>query len=171
MTPDQQEEIAERDAYDRRWIADNLHWFAPLAREGFAMFGRGAVLVNLGELILRRNSEEGHPFNYHPSIEGWPETDEFEDGTVEAFTRQKIRQNLADYDPAQEFLLVLVRSPLPTLHRLPFPNPEEEDVEIRGRYVDAEEEHRCHRLCCSDFWARAFHLASPHTFEWLYRVA
>jgi hypothetical protein len=171
MTPDQREEISERDSYDRYWIAENLHWFAPLAREGFAMSGRGAILVNLAELILRRNYEEGHPFNYHPTVERWLETDDFEDGTVEAFTRQKIRQGLEEYDPAQEFLLVLVRSPVPTFHRLKFPNPEEEDLEIRGRYLDAEEEHRFNRLCCSDFWARSFRLTSPHTGEWLYRVA
>lgn len=157
----------EDQAYDRKWIADNVHLFAPLAHEASQSIGRGAVLVNLAELILRRHYEEGHPFSYHAPSESWLEADELADGD----TRKRVTNLLAEYSPDKEFVLVLVKYNRCSIHRVSLPTTEEMDHEIRGAYVEAEAEERIGRLTCTDFWARRFRLTSPHTAEWLYRVA
>ena len=41
-----------------------MYFFDPLAREGFSLFGRGAIVVNVTELIQRKYADEGHPFRY-----------------------------------------------------------------------------------------------------------
>lgn len=157
----------EQRSYDHSWIAENLHSFAPLARDGFQYEGRGAVLVNLAELILRKHSEEGHPFNYHPQSEGWINDMEFESET----TRTRLSGWLDQYSPEAEFVLVLVKHNRFALHRISLPLEHEMDAEIRGAYVEAEMDERYARLAVTDFWARQYHLTSPHTGEWLYRVS
>lgn len=157
----------EDQAYDHKWIADNVDLFAPLAEEGFQSIGRGAILVNLAELILRRYNGEGHPFSYHAPSESWLEADELADGD----TRKRVTNLLAEYSPDKEFVLVLVKYNRCSIHRVSLPTAEERDTEIRGAYLDAEADERRGRLTCTDFWAREFRLTTPHTAEWLYRVA
>jgi len=161
------ESIWEEKSYDRKWIVNNLHLFVPLAQEGFQKLGRGAILVNLAELILRKHYEEGHPFNFHAASEDWLESDEF----AQENTRVSLRKMLDTYTPETEFVLVLVKTQRITISRFPLPPLDEADFEIRGAYVNAESEERQKRLTCTDFWAREFHLTSPHTLEWLYRVS
>lgn len=161
------ESILEERRYDRKWIVNNLPLFVPLAREGFEQVGRGAILVNLAELILRKNYEEGHPFNYHAASEDWLELDDF----AEVDTRMSLRKTMETYRPETEFVLVLVKTDRAAIHRFPLPPEDESDFEIRGAYVNAEAEERQRRLTCTDFWARQCRLTSPHTAEWLYRVA
>lgn len=158
---------AEEEAYDRKWIADNLYLFAPLAKEGFQTVGRGAILVNLAELILRRHYEEGHPFNYHAPSESWLEADELADRD----TRKRVMNLLSAYSPDREFLLVLVKYNRCSIHRVSLPTAEEADMEIRGAYVSAEHEERQTRLTCTDFWARPLRLTSRHNVEWLWSSA
>jgi hypothetical protein len=157
----------EDRAYDHKWIAENLDRFALLARDGFQHLGRGAVLVNVMELILRKHSEEGHPFNYHAPSPEWFDAEEITPETV----RLPLLPLLLKYAPEKEFVLMLAKHNRSSLHRVPLPAPDEVDLEIRGAYVDAEAEERQARLACSDFWARQYHLTSPHTAEWLYRVS
>lgn len=161
------EAALEDQAYTCSWIQDNLHLFAPLARDGFQLKGRGAILVNVMELILRRHYEEGHPFNYHPPTDEWLESDEISSLSL----RTTARHFLASYVPEREFVLLFVNGDRSVVQRVPFPHEEEIDTEIRGAYVNAEKQERHNRLTCTDFWARAYRLTSPFTAEWLYRVA
>lgn len=161
------ESVLEEKSYDRKWIVQNLHLFVPLAREGFQQLGRGAILVNLAELILRKHYEEGHPFSYHAAAEDWLSSDEFS----EESTRVSLGKALETYAPDTEFVLVLVKAHRAAIHRFPLPPEDEADFEIRGAYVNAEAEERHNRLTCTDFWAREFRLTSPYTLEWLYRVS
>jgi hypothetical protein len=157
----------EDRAYDHTWIAENRDRFALLARDGFQLFGRGAVLVNLSELILRKHSEEGHPFNYHAPSPEWYDAEEITPESV----RLPLLPLLLQYSPKKEFVLLLVKYNRSSLHRVPLPTQDEMNLEIRGAYIDAEAEERQARLTCTDFWARQYHLTSPHTAEWLYRVS
>lgn len=50
--------------YDKEWIGENMYLFDPLARDGFRVQGRGAIAVNVAELIQRKYADEGHPFKY-----------------------------------------------------------------------------------------------------------
>jgi hypothetical protein len=161
------ESVLEEKSYDRKWIVNNLHLFVPLAQEGFQRMGRGAILANLAELILRKHYEEGHPFNYHAASEDWLDADEF----AEENTRLSLHRLLDTYTPESEFVLVLVKAHRAAIHRFPLPPEGETDFEIRGAYVNAEAEERHNRLTCTDFWAREYRLTSPYTLEWLYRVS
>lgn len=158
----------EDRAYDRTWIALQIDRFSLLARDGFALLGRGAVMVNLGELILRKFAAEGHPFNYHPIAPELLEYREFDNETARAHLLRLVE----GYDPEREFVLVLVKHQRCSIHRVALLTPAEEaQLELRGTYLDAEAEERQARLTCSDFWARQYHLAEPHNAEWVYRVS
>lgn len=167
MEREDNEAVLEDQAYTRTWIRDNTYLFDPLAREGYESMGRGAVLVNIMELILRRHSEEGHPFNYHPSDETWLGADELSEPRLQTH----LRTSITEYAPEQEFVLVLMKDERSSVHRVPLLKEAERDNEIRGAYVNAEQEERHQRLTCTDFWARPYRLTTPFTAEWLYRVA
>lgn len=158
----------EDQTYDHSWIAPQRDQFSLLARDGFQLVGRGAVMVNLQELILRKFAAEGHPFNYHGVSPELLESREFDNETARTHLLPLVEQ----YNPEREFVLVLVKHQRCSIHRLALPTPEEEaQLEIRGAYLDAESEERQARLTCSDFWARQYYLAEPHTAEWRYRVS
>lgn len=152
---------------DLTWIHQNIHLFAPLAREGFKKKGRGAIVANLRELVLRLHYEEGHPFNYQPAHGEWLET-------AKEFMPESERLALTtwfhEYNPSTELLIVLYKYERVCPYRLALPSPEDLDDEIRGAYVYAEHEERQKRLACSDFWARDFRLASPYRPFWNSRV-
>lgn len=158
----------EDRSYDRSWIAPQRDLFSLLARDGFQQIGRGAVMVNLGELILRKFAEEGHPFNYHDVSSELLEYREFDNETA----RSHLLRLVEEYNPESEFVLMLVKHQRCSIHRLALLTSEEEDqLEVRGAYLEAEAEERQARLTCTDFWARQYHLTTPHTAEWLYRVS
>lgn len=152
----------ERTA-DQAWIRQNMQLFAPLARDGYAGKGRGALAVNIAELVLRLHFEEGHPFNYHPSHGEWLET-------ANAYMPESERLDLLEwfdhYNPDTELLILLYKFERVSAHRLPLPSSEDLEDEIRGAYVLAESEERQNRLACSDFWARDFRLAAPYLPFW-----
>jgi len=160
-------DTSDERASDLAWIDLNLYLFAPLARDGFDVKGRGAIHVNLNELLLRKNYEEGHPFHYHSQTHDFGER---ENAISEARQRIRLDNLMQHYDPTAEFLIVLHKYEHVSMHPIPFPNPEEMATEIRGAYVDAEAEERRARLTCTDFWARDFHLASPYPEIWRYHV-
>jgi hypothetical protein len=157
----------EDEAFDRKWIADNLALFAPLAREGFRWLGRGAVLVNVAELILRRRVQEGHPFNYHTPSQAWSEADEL----ARIDTRRRAINLLEEYRPEKEFVLALVKHHRWAIYRVALPNEARANDELRRADGDGELASAGRRLKCTDFWARGHPLTTPHTAEWLYRVA
>lgn len=157
----------EEVAADQVWINRNMYLFAPLAREGFEKIGRGVIVVNLAELVLRLHSAEGHPFNYHTSDGEWLETaKEF----MPESERLLVTTWLRAYNPDAELLILLYKFERVSLYRLAPPSPENLDDEIRGAYVLAEHEERQKRLMCSDFWGRDFRLASPYLPYWKDRV-
>jgi hypothetical protein len=151
-------------AYDLRWIGENMYLFDPLACEGFERVERGAIVVNLAELILKRNYDEGHPFNYRAvrQLADWWDTDEF----AQMSQQMSVQEMLADYDPSREMVVVLIRDWKGSAYRIPLLKEDERDPEIRGAYVKAEAEERNHRLTSVDPWARDFRLAAPHAGMW-----
>ena len=153
----------EEIAADQAWMRQNMHLFAPLAREGFAQKGRGAITANVAELMLRLHSAEGHAFNYHAAPGAWLET---ANAFMPASERVRLTAWLQEYIPDSELLILLYKFERVLPYRLSFPLPEDLDDEMRGAYVQAEAEERQQRLACSDFWARDFRLASPYLFFW-----
>lgn len=151
-------------AYDLRWVGENMYLFDPLARDGFATLGRGAIIVNPAELIRKKNYEEGHPFNYRSvtQLAEWSNTDEF----TQMSQRMRVQEMLAEYDPSQEMVVVLVKDWRGSAYHLPLLREEERDLEIRGAYVEAEAEERHKRLTSPDPWAHNFRLAAPHVGMW-----
>jgi hypothetical protein len=138
-----------------------MYLFAPLARAGFEFRGRGAVVVNLSELILRATAEQGHPFTYTPATSrNWSETEELRQIDQEHCVRTMLRE----YDPAQELVAVLVKPVNGSAYRLPLPL--EEDIEIRSWYVEAEDDETRSRVKLINSSGRDFRLASQHLLIW-----
>ncbi len=165
MTIEQQahEALEAEASYDARWIGENLYLFDPLAREGFATLGRGAIVANVGELIRRIHYEEGHPFNYRTAERGgWLESIELEDMSQ----AESVPDLLKIYDPQNEMVVVLAKDFRGSAYRVPLLAEDEIDREIRGAYVNAEADERRNRLTSSDPWGRGFRLASTYTLLW-----
>lgn len=158
---------SETERADAEWMTENLYRFAPLARDGFQVKGRGAIVANLAELVLRLHYEEGHPFNYQPAYDAWLETaKEF----MEPSERVSLAAWFEGYNPDTEILILLYKFERVSPYRVALPSPEDLDDEIRGAYVYAEQDERQRRLTCSDFWARDFRLASPYLPFWKDRL-
>ena len=155
----------EREAaYDAQWIGENMHLFDPLAREGFAFCGRGAIVANTGVFVRRIYAAEGHPFNYRSAaqLEEWSETDEF----TQMSQPESVPEMLNAYDPLREMVVVLLKDWRGSAYAIPLLAEQDRDTEIRGAYVYAEAEERIRRLQSPDPWAHAFRLASPHRALW-----
>lgn len=149
---------SEQLAQDQRWIERNVQRFAILAVEGYTAQGRGAVFVNLDELILRRHNEEGHPFNYH-TLDAWCAVE----GCSAEDSRLPLQEFVACYDPDHEYLLALVREDGSTIYVLPLPQMPELESNLNDAQHAQEPQAR---MLSTDFWARAFSLASVHDSEW-----
>jgi hypothetical protein len=150
-------------AYDKEWIAWNMYLFAPLARAGFEFLGRGAAVVNLAELTIRASADTGHPFTYTPAASAdWSEAEDLRQIAQE----QGVQPMLSEYDPATELVAVLVKPLGGPAYRVRLPL--EEDMEIRGWYVEAEEDETRSRVMLPNPSGRDFRLASQHMQVWPY---
>lgn len=150
-------------SYDARWIGENIYLFDPLARQGFAALGRGAIVANVGELIRRIHYEEGHPFNYRTAERGdWLESVELNDMSQVG----SVPDLLKTYDPQNEMVVVLAKDFRGSAYRVRLLAEDEIDQEVRGAYVNAEADERRNRLTSSDPWGRDFRLASPYALLW-----
>ena len=86
---------AERErAGDLAWIRENLFLFWPVAQQGYADLGRGAILVD----ITLRPTRAGHPFTYVPQA------------IVEQHADEDSRRLVRDYDPPGEFVASLLKT-------------------------------------------------------------
>jgi hypothetical protein len=151
-------------AYDREWIAWNMYLFAPLARAGHEFLGRGAIVANLAELTIRATADTGHPFTYTPATSAdWSEAEDLR----QISQKQDVGPMLSEYDPATEFVAVLVKPLSGTAYRIALPT--EEDLEIRGWYVEAEEDETRSRLKLPNPSGRDFRLTSQHMQVWPFK--
>lgn len=159
------ERLENERAYDAEWIKDNICLFDPLAREGFSTCGRGAIVVNVTELIQRKYSDEGHPFNYRSAENtDWLEPGEF--WVVEGTHPDEVRGMMQTYDPANHFIVVLEKFVARSAYQVPLLGEDEIDQEVRGAYVDAEADERQNRLTAPDPWGRDFRLATTYAPLW-----
>ena len=80
---------------DLGWIAENLYVFSGIASVAFEDEGRGAIVV---DTTIQPMPGAGNPFGYFPQelIEGQDDED--------------ITRMVAEYDPTQEFVVVLLKS-------------------------------------------------------------
>jgi hypothetical protein len=83
----------ERQA-DLGWIAENLDVFSAVASAAFEDEGRGAIVV---ETTLEPIPGAGNPFAYFPQEQ------------IEEQDDEDIRRMVAEYDPTQEFVVVLLK--------------------------------------------------------------
>ena len=151
--------LPDKDSYDAEWIGLNMYLFEPLAAEGFDFFGRGAVVVNLKELIQGCNDER-HPLFYLPANE--PDWSEHKD--LAALDREfHLKDRLNHYRPTKEFVLALVKPINGAAYRINLTNDE---YEIRGWYVDAESDERQARFKSRDKTGRRYSSASKYTALW-----
>jgi len=86
---------AERErAADLAWIAENMHVFWPAAQSAYNEMGRGAIVVD----TTVRPTGQGHPFGYFPQE------------MVEQTDDEDVQRMVREYDPAQEIVVVLLKS-------------------------------------------------------------
>jgi hypothetical protein len=83
----------ERQA-DSDWIRENLNAFWTAANAAFDNTGRGVIVVDTTSQPV---PGAGHPFGY------------FAQEHVETFGNEDVNRMMAEYDPAQEFVLVLLK--------------------------------------------------------------
>ncbi|MCZ7545093.1 MAG: hypothetical protein M5R40_16920 [Anaerolineae bacterium] len=81
-------------AGDFAWIRENLHVFWPAAQTAYAEAGRGALVVD----TTSRPTGEGNPFGYFPKE------------VLDLFEDEDIARMVGEYDPEQEFVVVLLKS-------------------------------------------------------------
>jgi hypothetical protein len=87
-------EWAEQERqHDRAWLAENLHVFWPLATTVFKREGRGALVVD----TTSRPTGEGHPFGYFPHT------------VIKAIGDDDTKRMVGEYDPEQEFVVLLLK--------------------------------------------------------------
>jgi len=80
---------------DLGWLADNLDAFWTAASAGFEDAGRGAIVV---DTTLEPIPGKGNPYAFFPQEE------------VEEHGNEDTRRMVAEYDPMQEFVVVLLKS-------------------------------------------------------------
>ena len=97
MTPEHRDipDWARRERQgDLGWIAENLDAFSAIASLAFKDEGRGAIVVDVTSQPV---PGAGHPFAY------------FSQETIEKQDDEDITRMVAEYDPAQEFVVVLLK--------------------------------------------------------------
>ena len=97
MTPEHRNipDWAQRERQgDLGWIAENLDVFSAIASLAFKDEGRGAIVVDVTSQPL---PGAGHPFAY------------FDQEIIEQQDDRDVTRIVAEYDPAQEFVVVLLK--------------------------------------------------------------
>jgi hypothetical protein len=79
---------------DIDWIKENMHIFVPAAATAFRDGGRGAIVVDTTSLPVEG---AGHPFGYYLQ------------GTIEEADDEDIKRMVREYQPEQEFVIVLLK--------------------------------------------------------------
>lgn len=87
--------IGERGA-DLAWIQENFSLFWPMATSGFKNHGRGAIVMNTASTPI---AGRGNPVDY------------FSQADLATAKIEKLEQMLREYDPEQELVVVLLKSP------------------------------------------------------------
>ena len=82
-------------AGDLAWITENLNVFWPAAHQGYTNLGRGALVI---DTTTQPAEEAGHPFGYFPQK------------AIEQQGDEDTRQLVSEYDPAGEFVTVLLKT-------------------------------------------------------------
>ena len=85
--------LRERQS-DLGWIAENLHVFLPVVESASDEIGRGAIVVD----TTSRPTGEGNPFGYLSQAE------------IDQHDDEDIKRMVQEYDPANEFVVVLLKS-------------------------------------------------------------
>ena len=85
--------LQEREA-DLGWIAENLDVFSAVASAAFEDEGRGAIVVDTTSQAM---PSAGHPFGY------------FSQEQIEELGDEDTSRMVAEYEPAQEFVVVLLK--------------------------------------------------------------
>jgi hypothetical protein len=83
----------ERDS-DIAWIVENMHVFEPAAQEQFTSQGPGAIVV---DTTIQPDPNAGHPM-YYVAKE-----------MVEQAGDDDVKRMVGAYDPAREFVLVMLK--------------------------------------------------------------
>jgi len=97
MTPEHRNipDWAQRERQgDLGWIAENLDTFSAIASLAFKDEGRGAIVVDVTSQPV---PGAGHPFAY------------FDQEIIEGQDDRDVTRIVAEYDPAQEFVVVLLK--------------------------------------------------------------
>lgn len=79
---------------DLSWIQENLDVFQFAAQIAFAGTGRGAIVI---DTTIQPLPEGGHPFAY------------FSQDQIEEDEDEDIKRMVREYEPTQEFVLVLLK--------------------------------------------------------------
>jgi hypothetical protein len=102
MTPEQRHDPGLPDWARRErqgdlvWISENLDVFWPIAQVAFVDAGRGAIVVDMTS--QPGGKSKGHPFGYFPQA------------VVETGDDEDIKRMVRAYDPAQELVIMLMKS-------------------------------------------------------------
>lgn len=84
--------LKEREQ-DRAWILENIVLFWETAVQGARLIGRGAIVAD----VAARPLGEGNLFAYFDQVE------------IQRFQNEQIDQFVQAYDPAQEFVIALLK--------------------------------------------------------------
>jgi hypothetical protein len=84
---------------DLAWVSENLYIFMPMAKEAFGELGRGAIVVDTTIAVRPAGKGSGgNPFGYFPQA------------TFETGDDEDIKRMVRAYDPAQELVIMLIKS-------------------------------------------------------------
>jgi hypothetical protein len=92
--PDIPDWAREERASDLAWITENKPSFWPAAQAQFAAYGRGVVVVDTTQ---QPDPSAGHPMYYLP------------EAVAEQVGDEDTERMLREYDPRQEFVVVLLK--------------------------------------------------------------
>lgn len=99
---------AQERTGDLLWIQENLHVFFPAAQEGFKTSGRGAILTDTTTLVVHPAGESnGLVYVTLDRVErrGWPD----------------VLRMVNAYDPASEFVCVLLKQKRESAYQIRVP--------------------------------------------------
>jgi hypothetical protein len=91
---------------DMAWIAKNLHGFMPVALEGYAQSGRGALVVDTTQRPIRGR---GHPYAYLPQH------------VVALLEDDDLQRMVEQYDPQREFVIMVLKKDRNSDYRIQVP--------------------------------------------------